>query len=302
MKVLTENLKTFFTLNEENPIEQFQNLKSITKNNPICGIVKKVFDSSSSPNDSLMSKLSNLSSSLNLECFLNKRMIQNLPLMIVDLKDYLIQRRVTKLEQTSKDFLTNSIDYMKACRNYQSSYLLKNLQEELIRNKMRGENSTEESNQIHIENPKESDTLHHKQIVNMINTEIVESLGRKHHKRNLSDMIRESDKNMVTRLDKVNEYWKDSNIIVSRFVTSLGDPTHSTDPSFPIEIDQELSARYQKELNKNHLGSYEWRSQNYLKDDDVFAESSHIRIKKDGDKMPNLMINDDRNKDLSFSE
>ena len=167
-------------------------------------------------------------------------MMQNLSLMIVDLKEYLLQKRMSKLDFVSKDFLTNSIDYMKACRNYQSRYLHNNIQKAI-------------RHQIH---PTDERII---EVARSNTTKLIQPRNFD----SLPKIIQENDMNMSLKLDKVNDYWKKSNDIVTSFNAQLAEPMDKRKQI--IQINPHLVKDYVSEKNKSSIPSFEWEANPFTK-------------------------------------
>jgi len=251
LKLLAENLQTFFALFPNDEATSLEVLTQVTRNNPCCEVVA----------DLVKSKRDLLS--LPFELFLNRRLILNLPLMIVDLKEYLLERRISKLEHGSKEYLSNSIDYMRACKNYQSRSLANNLQAAL----------------------KSRDTDIGNDLQQVANGETMKYLSRR-NRQNLNVLMKEMETSKAVKIDKVNEYWRESNQIVAGFVEQLMQPDNPMKEV--IKMDPKLVRKYQMQKQKTKLPSFAWQkfntpiseerrlSTNHFSDDDINIESKSI--------------------------
>ena len=171
-----------------------------------------------------------------MENFQDPKLMQNLSLMIVDLKEYLLQKRMVKLEFVSKEYLSNSIDYMRACKNYQSRYLQNNLQDVL-------QGKTKES---------------HLPLLKLAKTDVSKYVSPK-NKESLPGMIQDSDSYPELRLGKVNDYWKKSNGLVSQFVSQLAHPT-SHPRTHVVYMDPNLVKKYSFEKTRSSVPTFHWDS------------------------------------------
>ena len=196
----------------------------MTRSNPCCEVLT----------DLLKSKRD--LGSLPFELFLDRKLILNLPLMIVDLKEYLLERRITRLEYGSKEYLSNSIDYMRACKNYQSRYLQNNLQDVL--------------------NDKTKDS--HLPLLKLAKTDVSKYVVPK-NKESLPTLVQESDSSPDLRLDKVNDYWKKSNGLVSQFVDQLTQPA-SHPKTHVVKMDPNLVKKYSLEKTRSSIPTFHWES------------------------------------------
>lgn len=107
---------------EDPPLEDFiETLRTITKNNPWCSELER-----------LMRKGEVFGLAIRKDIRLTKTLYHNLPLLIVDLNQYLISRRNRQQEHLKKDYLQKSIDVVNAGFKYRSSWMNKNMQKMLV--------------------------------------------------------------------------------------------------------------------------------------------------------------------------
>ena len=198
----------------------------MTRSNPCCEVLT----------DLLKSKRD--LGSLPFELFLDRKLILNLPLMIVDLKEYLLERRITRLEYGSKEYLSNSIDYMRACKNYQSKATLNYLQDA-----------------IKADNSKVFDS----ELFAVSRGETVKYLS-KQYKPYLSRLVQGSEASEEVRLDKVNAYWKKSNELVSEVLRELGNPSLDAANPPPVLIDPKLAGEYLALKNERAVARFDQTS------------------------------------------
>ena len=194
----------------------------MTRSNPCCEVLT----------DLLKSKRD--LGSLPFELFLDRKLILNLPLMIVDLKEYLLERRITRLEYGSKEYLSNSIDYMRACKNYQSNSLANNLQTAL-KSGVSG---------------KDNDLLQ------VSNGETLKYLSKRHNQ-SLLNQMKELEASKAVKIDKVNEYWRESNQLVASYVDQLIQPNNPKKEV--IRMDPKLVREYHLHKQKASLPSFTWQ-------------------------------------------
>ena len=161
-----------------------QVLRQVTRENPCCKILEDVMRQRK-PAEKL--KLGDFAG--------DKHFMLNLPLLIVDIKEYLVGRRVVQLENVANSYLSNSIEYMQACKAYQSNLLRSHLQEIL----------------------KDTRILQDKPAFRMAQGDTVKLVSH-HHSMAVPDLVKQLDGSKTHRLEHVNEYWKQSNQMVTEFV------------------------------------------------------------------------------------
>lgn len=104
MKELFNNLNLLMTVQSNPSIGILVSLlKNITKNNPWCQAVDKFLRSGNQFKNESFGYLP-----------IDQNLLKNLPLMLIDLKEYLITQREDHLAKTRGAYLQKSIDYLKA--------------------------------------------------------------------------------------------------------------------------------------------------------------------------------------------
>ena len=222
--MLKDNLDILLQYFQVEPKEIISVLLMITKHNPCCRVVENVYKATGNLHD------------IAVENFQDPKLMQNLSLMIIDLKEYLLLKRMVKLEFVSKEYLSNSIDYMRACKNYQSRYLQNNLQDVL--------------------NDKTKDS--HLPLLKLAKTDVSKYVVPK-NKESLPTLVQESDSSPDLRLDKVNDYWKKSNGLVSQFVDQLTQPA-SHPKMHVVKMDPNLVKKYSLEKTRSSIPTFHWES------------------------------------------
>jgi hypothetical protein len=224
VRMLKDNLDILLQYFQVDPKEIIGVLLTITKHNPCCKVIESVYKSTGSIHN------------ITVEDFQDPKLMQNLSLMITDLKEYLLQKRMFKLEFVSKEYLSNSIDYMKACKNYQSRYLQNNLQDVLL-------DKTKES---------------HLPLLKLAKTDVSKYVTPK-NKESLPNLVHDSDSSPDLRLDKVNDYWKKSNGLVSQFVNQLTQPA-SHPKTHVVHMDPNLIKKYCFQKTRSSVPVFHWDS------------------------------------------
>ena len=230
VRILKDNLDILLQYFQVDPKEIISVLLTITKHNPCCKIIENVYRSTGSLHG------------IDVENFQDPKLMQNLSLMIVDLKEYLLQKRMVKLEFVSKEYLSNSIDYMRACKNYQSKATLNHLQEA-----------------IKSDNRK----VFESELFAVSRGETVKYLS-KQYKPYLSRMLKESEAVGDVKLDQVNAYWKQSNELVSEVLRELGSPVRDPAHQPPVPIDPGLAGEYLALKNERAVVRYDQLARRWL--------------------------------------
>ena len=193
MKEMLSNLGLMRAVLSVPPAEFVKSLRQITKNNPWCDAIERVLRSDQEIKESSFSGTP-----------IDQKLLLNLPLMCVDLKEYLIQRRISQLERAKEGYLAESVGYMKSCKQFQSVAVKSNLKDVL----------------------KDRSYLEKVPRFALSKGETVKLLQRNFNRR-VPYLVDRSETHKTFKLETVNDYWKESNQMVSEFIGQLIHPgTH----------------------------------------------------------------------------
>ena len=215
-----EILKALFPVT----LEEFVDLLGgVTRNNPCAALLGKFLREGKEPSE------------IRVGVFLpDPQLKQNLPLMLADLKEFLIERRVSLLEHLAKSYLSNSVEFMKSSKLYQSALIKRELMKIL---------QDRESIQSHPE-------------FKLTGNDSIKLVGL-HHNHRIQDLVTESDSSKVMKLDKVNEYWKESNTMINDFLTQLLHPQDMKRQK--VKLPDSLVQEFEQMRVQNSVLSFHWQ-------------------------------------------
>ena len=214
------------------PVDEFVDMVgNITRNNPCCTLLGRFLKEHN--NDIADIKVSVFAA--------DTQMKQNIPLMLADIKEFLIERRVTLLEHLAKSYLSNSVEFMKSSKFYQSALVKKELMKIL----------------------KDREFIQGDPQFKLTTTDTVRMVGW-HHNQRLQDIVGEFDSSKILKLDKVNEYWKESNQMINEFLTQLIHPQDKHHQK--VKLPHSLVQEFETMRVQNSMMSFHWEQQETKKD------------------------------------
>lgn len=173
----------------------FDKLQQVTKNNVCCKILKSYYEQKGSFRG--LSKV----------YFSTKRLAVKLEAMVHDLKDYLIHKKTDLIYHSSNQYLSNSISFMKACKQHKSNVFNHDTMS-IVKNR-----NTQLAYLPHLD---KSD----QQAVRYINQRC---------KQPVIEQLERVQENQTLRLTRINEYFVEENRLMTEAVSILSQLNSKTD-------------------------------------------------------------------------
>lgn len=222
MKEMIVNVGLLHAVLNASDVEFIKILKLITKNNPWCDVISKILKSGKEIKEANFQHVT-----------IDQRLRLNLPLICVDLKEYLIDRRVSQLERSKVRYLSESVNYMDSCKKFQSFAVKENLQKVL----------------------KDQEALEQFPNFDVAKGESIKLLQTNFNRR-LPNIVKASEASRTFKLESVNDYWKEANYMVAESLEQLIFPRLGRKEEKSKEV-KKLSQEFEKARHLNSVISYQ---------------------------------------------